>query len=81
MDGQTGLNLDDNWEIICPWAQIMVGTTMPIHITENMIEMTDEILEKLKILTLLEATELVTQIEETFGEELKESEFDKNRLA
>ena len=44
MDGQTGLNLDDNWEIICPWAQIMVGTTMPIHITENMIEMTDEIL-------------------------------------
>ena len=46
MDGQTGLNLDDNWEIICPWAQIMVGTTMPIHITENMIEMTDEILER-----------------------------------
>lgn len=28
---------------------------------------TDEILEKLKSLTLLEASELVTQIEETFG--------------
>ena len=46
MDGQTGLKLDDNWEIICPWAQIMVGTTMPVHITENMIELTDEILER-----------------------------------
>ena len=42
MDGQTGLKLDDNWEIICPWAQIMIGTSMPVHITENMIEMTDE---------------------------------------
>jgi len=38
MDGQTGLKLDDNWEIICPWAQIMVGTTMPVEVTENMIE-------------------------------------------
>ena len=47
MDGQTGLKLDDNWEIICPWAQIMIGTSMPAHITENMIELTDEILEKL----------------------------------
>ncbi|NER34523.1 MAG: 50S ribosomal protein L7/L12 [Oscillatoria sp. SIO1A7] len=28
---------------------------------------TDEILEKLKVLSLLEASELVTQIEETFG--------------
>ena len=46
MDGQTGLKLDDNWEIICPWAQIMIGTSMPVHITENMIEMTDEILER-----------------------------------
>jgi len=46
MDGQTGLKLDDNWEIICPWAQIMVGTTMPVEVTENMIELTDEILEK-----------------------------------
>ena len=46
MDGQTGLKLDDNWEIICPWAQIMVGTTMPVEVTENMIELTDEILER-----------------------------------
>ena len=46
MDGQTGLKLDDNWEIICPWAQIMIGTSMPVHITENMIELTDEILER-----------------------------------
>ena len=46
MDGQTGLKLDDNWEIICPWAQIMISTTMPVHITENMIELTDEILER-----------------------------------
>jgi hypothetical protein len=48
MDGQTGLRLDDNWEIICPWAQIMVGTTMPVEVTENMIELTDEILERTK---------------------------------
>ena len=46
MDGQTGLKIDDNWEIICPWAQIMVGTTMPAEVTENMIELTDEILER-----------------------------------
>ena len=46
MDGQTGLKLDDNWEIICPWAQIIVGTTMPAEVTENMIELTDEILER-----------------------------------
>ena len=46
MDGQTGLKLDDNWEIICPWAQIMVGTIMPAEVTENMIELTDEILER-----------------------------------
>ena len=46
MDGKTGLKLDDNWEIICPWAQIMVGTTMPAEVTENMIELTDEILER-----------------------------------
>ena len=46
MDGQTGLKLDDNWEIICPWAQVMIGTSMPDWVVENMIELTDEILER-----------------------------------
>mgnify|MGYP000486406312 CR=1 FL=1 len=42
------LKLDDNWEIICPWAQIIVGTTMPAEVTENMIELTDEISAELR---------------------------------
>jgi len=32
-----------------------------------MTQITDEILEKLKVLTLIEAAELVSQVEETFG--------------
>jgi large subunit ribosomal protein L7/L12 len=38
-----------------------------------MSQITNEVLEKLKVLTLLEATELVSQIEETFGVDTKVS--------
>jgi large subunit ribosomal protein L7/L12 len=38
-----------------------------------MSQITNEILEKLKVLTLLEAIELVSQIEETFGVDAKAS--------
>ena len=38
-----------------------------------MSQITNEILEKLKVLTLLEAVELVSQIEETFGVDTKTS--------
>ena len=72
MDGQTGLKLDDNWEIICPWAQIMIGTTMPVHITENMIELTDEILERKNKEDYGE--KLAGQINNEYGIDLEELE-------
>ena len=70
----------DNWEIICPWAQIMVGTTMPAEVTENMIELTDEILERKNKEDYGER--LAGQIENEFGKKTKQKPkyFEKKKL-
>ena len=39
------MNMEDNWQVNAPWAQLVASTKVPDELFKNALEMTDKIYE------------------------------------